>query len=236
MNELWVIYGFVFVAAILGIESLYWLVFGLRGAKKAVNRRLALSERNVATSEVFDILRHERGMSDNSSFAGLNDFLVQTGMRLSAFGLTLWTVGIGVAIAVGLTVLSINVFIAAIAGVTLGPALVGFYLMRARSKRIERFARQLPDALDVVVRGLRIGHPFTTAIELVAREMQDPIGTEFGMTVGRDVVRPEHGNRSQQSLSPRRPGRSASAGDRLSAISAFETSRGFRVGRISGSS
>ncbi len=182
MNELWVIYGFVFVAAILGIESLYWLVFGLRGAKKAVNRRLALSERNVATSEVFDILRHERGMSDNSSFAGLNDFLVQTGMRLSAFGLTLWTVGIGVAIAVGLIVLSINVLIAAVAGVILGPALVGFYLMRARSKRIERFARQLPDALDVVVRGLRIGHPFTTAIELVAREMQDPIGTEFGMT------------------------------------------------------
>jgi hypothetical protein len=81
VNELWVIYGFVFVAAILGIESRYWLFIGTRGAKKAVNRRLALSERNAAKSEVFDILRHERGVSDSSSFVGLNDFLVQTGMR-----------------------------------------------------------------------------------------------------------------------------------------------------------
>lgn len=182
MNELWVIYGFVFVAAILGIESLYWLVFGLRGAKKAVNRRLALSGRNAATSEVFDILRHERGMSDNSSLAGLNDFLVQTGMRLSKFGLALWTTLIGVVTAIALSLLHINLWIAATVGVTIAPSLVGFYLIRARSKRIERFARQLPDALDIVVRGLRIGHPFTTAIDLVAREMQDPIGTEFGMT------------------------------------------------------
>jgi tight adherence protein B len=103
-------------------------------------------------------------------------------MRLSKLGLGVWTGLIGAVIAVGLCLLSINVWIAAIVGVTTGPALVGLYLMRARSKRIERFARQLPDALDVVVRGLRIGHPFTTAIELVAREMQDPTGTEFGMT------------------------------------------------------
>ena len=44
MNELWIIYGLVFVAAILGVERLYWLVFELRGDKKAINRRLALSE------------------------------------------------------------------------------------------------------------------------------------------------------------------------------------------------
>jgi tight adherence protein B len=88
-------------------------------------------------------------------------------MRLSKLGLGVWTGLIGAVIAVGLCLLSINVWIAAIVGVTTGPALVGLYLMRARSKRIERFARQLP---------------FTTAIELVAREMQDPIGTEFGMT------------------------------------------------------
>jgi tight adherence protein B len=182
VNELWVIYGFVFVAAILGIESLYWLFIGTRGAKKAVNRRLALSERNAAKSEVFDILRHERGVSGSSSFAGLNDFLVQTGMRLSKFGLALSTVLTGVAITAVLSVLSINMWIAAIIGLTTGPALVGLYLIRARSKRVGSFARQLPDALDVVVRGLRIGHPFTTAIELVAREMPDPIGTEFGMT------------------------------------------------------
>ena len=49
---------------------------------------------------------------------------------------------------------------------------------RRRSKAIT----QLPDALDVIVRSLRAGHPVPVAIDLVAREMPDPIGSEFGMT------------------------------------------------------
>ena len=39
----------------------------------------------------------------------------------------------------------------------------------------------MPDALDVIVRGLRAGHPFRVALGLVAREMPDPVGSEFGI-------------------------------------------------------
>jgi tight adherence protein B len=60
--------------------------------------------------------------------------------------------------------------------------LVFLFLRFARSRRIQRFSDQLPDALDVIVRGVRAGHPFSTALGLVAKEMPDPIGTEFGMT------------------------------------------------------
>ena len=35
--------------------------------------------------------------------------------------------------------------------------------------------------MDVIVRGLRAGHPFRAALALVAREMPDPVGTEFGI-------------------------------------------------------
>ena len=64
--------------------------------------------------------------------------------------------------------------------------LIGFglpllILRRARTKRVARFSAQLPDALDMIVRSLRAGHPTTVAIALVAREMQDPLGTEFGI-------------------------------------------------------
>jgi tight adherence protein B len=60
--------------------------------------------------------------------------------------------------------------------------LTGFILLRrARAKRISRFSEQLPEALDIVVRGLRAGHPFRVALGLAAREMPDPIGTEFGI-------------------------------------------------------
>jgi tight adherence protein B len=59
---------------------------------------------------------------------------------------------------------------------------VVLFLHAARTRRMARFAEQLPDALDVIVRGVRAGHPFSAALGLVAREMPDPIGTEFGMT------------------------------------------------------
>ncbi|TGT30068.1 type II secretion system protein F, partial [Mesorhizobium sp. M4B.F.Ca.ET.169.01.1.1] len=54
-------------------------------------------------------------------------------------------------------------------------------LRRARNRRILKFAQQLPDALDMIVRSLRAGHPASVAIGLVAREMPDPLGTEFGI-------------------------------------------------------
>ena len=56
-------------------------------------------------------------------------------------------------------------------------------LVRARAKRISRFSEQFPEALDIIVRCLRAGHPFRVALGLAAREMPDPIGTEFGILV-----------------------------------------------------
>jgi tight adherence protein B len=62
--------------------------------------------------------------------------------------------------------------------------LAGYALLRkARADRISRFSEQLPEALDIIVRGLRAGHPFRVALGLAAREMADPIGTEFGILV-----------------------------------------------------
>ena len=195
MSQLWIIYGLVFAAALLAIESLYWLVFDLRGTKKAINRRLALSEKSQQKEQVLDILRHERGVGDfnSAAFPGLNDFIVQTGVRTSTTALGLWTLLAAVAIATPLWSLLARPWMAAAIALLVAPTLVGLYLAFARRKRIERFGAQLPDALDIIVRGLRVGHPFTTAIELVAREMPDPIGTELGMTAdemtfGQDII------------------------------------------------
>ena len=52
-----------------------------------------------------------------------------------------------------------------------------------RSRRIAKFTLQLPDALDVIVRSLRSGHPVSVALSLVGKEMSDPVGTEFGITI-----------------------------------------------------
>jgi tight adherence protein B len=72
-------------------------------------------------------------------------------------------------------------FLAVALAVPTAAALFYLFLLRARARRIARFGEQLPDALDVIVRGLRAGHPFRVALALVAREMPDPVGSEFGI-------------------------------------------------------
>ena len=52
-----------------------------------------------------------------------------------------------------------------------------------RGRRQKAFGAQFPDALDMIVRSLRAGHPTPIALTMVAREMQDPIGSEFGIVV-----------------------------------------------------
>ncbi|MGH1366984.1 MAG: type II secretion system F family protein [Maritimibacter sp.] len=53
-------------------------------------------------------------------------------------------------------------------------------ILNARyKKKVDAFTKQLPDALDLIMRGLRVGHPVNTTINNVARTMQDPIGAEF---------------------------------------------------------
>lgn len=53
------------------------------------------------------------------------------------------------------------------------------YVSDCRARRIRSFVLSLPDALGVIVRSLRAGHPFAEGIRMVAEEMPDPIGGEF---------------------------------------------------------
>ncbi len=67
------------------------------------------------------------------------------------------------------------------------------WLKRQAAKKTALFANQLPEAIDLLTRSLKAGHPVPVAISMVAREMPDPIGTEFGIvtdevTYGSDLV------------------------------------------------
>ncbi len=63
----------------------------------------------------------------------------------------------------------------------LGIAALGthFVLKTRAQKRTDAVTRQLPDALDLIMRGLRVGHPVNATIANVGRTMPDPIGAEF---------------------------------------------------------
>lgn len=54
-----------------------------------------------------------------------------------------------------------------------------FWLWFRRKRRLAKFAKQLPEALELVSRALRAGHSLGAGMSLVAAEMQDPIAKEF---------------------------------------------------------
>lgn len=55
-------------------------------------------------------------------------------------------------------------------------------ISRERRARLEKFEEQLPDAVDVMKRALRAGHPFNACLKLVAEDMEGPIAREFELT------------------------------------------------------
>jgi tight adherence protein B len=57
------------------------------------------------------------------------------------------------------------------------------YLKLKKKKRVAKFERQLPEALDLIARALKAGHGFTSGMKLAADEFEDPIGTEFEQTL-----------------------------------------------------
>jgi tight adherence protein B len=54
-------------------------------------------------------------------------------------------------------------------------------IMRDRASRLAKFEEQMPEALDVIKRALKAGHPFTQTLKLVAEDMEDPIAREFDL-------------------------------------------------------
>jgi tight adherence protein B len=57
-----------------------------------------------------------------------------------------------------------------------------FFVFGKRNKRMAKFDEGLPEALDLIVSALRVGHSLNSALGLVTRECPDPIGSEFRVT------------------------------------------------------
>ncbi|CAH0495877.1 type II secretion system F family protein [Novosphingobium sp. CECT 9465] len=125
-----------------------------------------------------------------------------SGSRMEALALRLkrtgkgWTitqylyVSGGIALAV-IALIYIKTGAAALAlggGVLIGGGLPHFLVGRAINKRIESFTARLPDALDLLVRGLRSGLPVTETLGVVASELPGPVGEEFKLVTDRIKV------------------------------------------------
>jgi tight adherence protein B len=184
MNELWIITAVVFAAVVLGVEASYWLMSHSWRAKKSITRRLALSKQLASRAAVLNALRAERSFFDGKHplLRRLNDRLAQTGLRLDRQLLLVWVAALAaVSFLVSSLIFGVGAASAA-ASILSTVGLIVLFLEIVRQKRIARFTELLPDAIDVIIRGVRVGYPLPVALDLAGREMPDPVGTEFGLT------------------------------------------------------
>jgi tight adherence protein B len=86
----------------------------------------------------------------------------------------------GVALAIGLAafLFSGSVPIAA-AAAAIGAVLPYGYVRHRRTKRMAAFEEQFPEAIDLLGRAIRAGHPISAGLKMVAEEMADPVSGEF---------------------------------------------------------
>ena len=174
------------VATILVVEAAFLSIFKPISRKRSVNRRMKAIDRGLVGEETMVTLKAERGIFRNNLevSGGLVRLLMQSGVRLTLRRFVIYTVLLFLFLYLVLR-FAVTLPLYVDIGLALVVALVLPWqvLKSIRSRRQNLFSQQLPDALDIVVRSLRSGHPVPVALALVGREMPDPSGTEFGLTV-----------------------------------------------------
>ncbi len=178
----------LFIAVVLMVEGMYLLWSSYKGPEaNRIERRLRIMSAGAHGGAETPLLK-QRLLSDTPFLQhtllsiprihALDRLLMQTGlnMKLMTFiGLSFVCAlgGFFVAKFLGLSLLL------TVALLLLPGSLPYFYLIYLKDKRLRKFDEQLPDALDLIGRGIRAGHALPSALKMVADEMADPIAEEF---------------------------------------------------------
>ena len=193
-----IIYGLIFVGVLVLVEGLYLVAFGKSiSLNSRVNRRLEMLDKGTNREEVLEKLRKEMQQHMKTKSIPLYSLLGEKAQKAAiAFtpqqlvmimGLLAGVAFLGLTVSTG-TSLPVRIVMAA----GIGVGAVYFWVNSKANKRLSMIEEQLPDAVELMVRSLRVGHPFSSSVQIVSKEVQDPLGSEMGIIAdeaayGRDV-------------------------------------------------
>lgn len=180
-----VVYIVAFVGVLLMFEGVRQMLSRTEQAEKAKSRRMQLIQKGATTEEILKILKptEKRSFVERLPFVGDLPLVLRQAGIVMAPGAFLVTC---LAAAVAIFVIAFQ-FITTLNAVgfafLLGIAVPILQVRMKRNERMNLLVKQMPDALDLMARGLKVGHPLNTSLSSVANEMSDPIGSEFGIVV-----------------------------------------------------
>ena len=193
-----IIYIVIFAAVMAIVQGSYLLIYGKSISMNGkVNRRLDLLEKGGGREQVLEQLRKEMTQHMKSQSIPLYSILAQKAQKANiAFSPSQLIMLMGVVSVVAYIGLMVGtavegpVRIVIAAGMGIGG--VFLWINKKANARMALIEEQLPEAVELMVRSLRVGHPFSSAISIVANEVPDPMGSEMGMisdeaAYGRDM-------------------------------------------------
>ncbi|SEM49658.1 tight adherence protein B [Sphingomonas gellani] len=189
----------------LAVIGMLFFAFSGPNAARAGNRRLAAVRGRHNTSAVAAAEAQMRRITANrdtrmdQAFGRLLPNPALLAKRLTMTGRS-WTVsqygmataGIAVAVALLLWLRGLPLLLALLAGLAIGGAIPHYAVGMQIKRRINRFTAKFPDAIELLVRGLRSGLPISETIAVVGAEVDGPVGDEFRsvsdkMKIGRSM-------------------------------------------------
>lgn len=183
--------GMMAVAAFLLTLSLTVPAFGPeRQAARRLRKRIVQVGDEFEQPRVASLLRDqylrklsplERWLESLPGMPALRRLLHQAGSPLPAYRLVLLSLSLIYGGVLAGTILLGHPLATALLAVMAGSAPLVLFIIR-RNQRLARFDEQLPEALEIMTRALRAGHPFNETLKLVSEDMDDPIAGEFGAT------------------------------------------------------
>ena len=179
------------IVGLAGTLVLGYLAVGGPSQRKAVKRRMeALKERHgdvIAASAQAQIRKLMSRQSKAEGFAStiiprpalLRQRLERTGRNISLVKYLAICGGLMATVLVLLLFRGAPFLLAFFAGSFVGVGLPHFFTGKMITRRINKFTQNFPDAIELMVRGLRSGLPITETLGIVASELPGPIGVEF---------------------------------------------------------
>ena len=185
------------VGGLLMISVLGYVAFAGPNASKASQRRLqqlrfrhsestdAKVESQLKKAIAARKPKHFKQAGSGSRIEALAIRLDRTGKNWTLSQYAYASLGVGLVFAILLFLRSGSLPLSLAVGVFAGAGLPHFVVSRAIKKRTNQFNVKFPDAIELLVRGLRSGLPVTETLAVVAQEVPGPVGQEFKAIVER---------------------------------------------------
>lgn len=185
----------IFASVFLLVQQASLVLVNARREKTQINKRLTLLAQGLSRDRVVEIIRRGSAMMTGDQWYvqllnGFGRLHVAAGIRTSPMRTLAMTAGTTIAVftvilfaMVSLTyaITPGRIILVLVLALALSCSIPLLYISRRAQKRTRMMEEQFPDALDVFTRALRSGHPVAAAVDLLTREMPDPVGSEFGL-------------------------------------------------------